>query len=68
MEVNDESGNMQVLVLMSTLGRFSNDGSDGKENAKKATSLKSTTTTLIVQKHFDTPSKREFISNVIDEL
>ena len=32
----------------STLGRFSNDGGDGKENAKKATSLKSTTTFLIV--------------------
>ena len=49
MEVNDESGNMQVLVLISTLGRFSNDGGDAKENAKKATSLKSTTTILIVQ-------------------
>ena len=49
MEVNDESGNMQVLVMMSTLGCFSNDGGDAKENAKKATSLKSTTTILIVQ-------------------
>ena len=54
--------------MMSILGRFKNDGSDGKENVKKATSLKNTTTTLIVQKHFDTPSKREFISNVFDEL
>ena len=43
-EVNDESGDMQVLVLMSTLGGFSNDGGDDKENAKKATSLKSTVT------------------------
>ena len=40
MEVNDESGNMQVLVMISTLGRFSNDGGDDKENAKKATSFK----------------------------
>ena len=31
---------MQVLVMMSTLGRFSNDGGDDKENAKKATSFK----------------------------
>ena len=31
---------MQVLVLMSTLGRFSNDGGDDKGNAKKATSFK----------------------------
>ena len=40
---------MQVLVMMSTFGRFSNDGGDGKENTKKVTSLKSTTTILIVQ-------------------
>ena len=38
-----------ILVLISTLGCFSNDGGDAKENAKKATSLKSTTTILIVQ-------------------
>ena len=35
---------MQVLVLLLTLGRFSNDGRDDKENAKKATSFKSKTT------------------------
>ena len=40
---------MQVLVMMSTFGRFSNDGGDDKENAKKATSLKSRTTISIVQ-------------------
>ena len=40
---------MQVLVMISTLGRFSNDGGDDKENAKKETSFKSMTTILIVQ-------------------
>ena len=56
MEVNDDSGNMQVLVMMSTLGRVSNDGGDDKENAKKATSLKSTVTILKVRsKRFGLP-------------
>ena len=70
MEVNDESGNMQVLVLTSTFGRFSNDGGDDKENAKKATSFKKHNNNFnhAVNFQFGLLQKRQFISIVFDDL
>ena len=56
--------------MMSTLGRFSNDGGDGKENTKKATSFKKHNNNFnrAVNFQFGLLQKREFISIVFDDL